>query len=501
MKEELIFEKDGCLNELVTFVLEGEYFAIDMAPVQEIIRVPEMVKVPKSPPSLMGLANLRGTILPIINLRKVFGLPDREVDDSSRVIVINLGQTFGFLVDKVLSVINAEVSDIEDATQVQSIVRSEFLKGVVKTSTYQRMILLLHMERILSSEFSEISLEGKKGYQTSKTKEIYHDEELKAEERQLVSFIVEGEEYAIDIDTIQEIVQIPEHIVRVPKAESSVVGIMNLRNKILPLTSIRKIFHLEEKSLDESSRILVITHQGLFVGIVVDGVKEVLRVPHALIEPVSLLLFKDEERPEITEICKLNEGKRLVFILSVPHLLKNKAMKEALSTMETEKTQEEIHQLEGKDEEEQVVVFKLMDDEYAVPIEAVQEIVRIPEELTCIPKTPNFVEGVMNLRGSVLPVIDLRKRLGLKAAKRDENQRIIVLAIDNVSVGFIVDSVTEVLKIPKNLIFPTPSLSAEQVRLFPKVANFEKEGRIIQFLEPQELLNKEEIKQLCESYE
>lgn len=503
MEEELALksstEEEESIDEYVTFIIEGESFAINMAPVQEIIRVPEMVHVPKSPPSLMGLANLRGSILPIINLRKVFQISDRGIDESSRVIVINLGQTLGFLVDRVLSVINVEESAIEDSSQIQSIVKSEFLKGVIKDSSHERMIMVLDMEKIISSEFTEIIKEAERKYQTSKTQKLSQDEELQAEERQLVSFTVEGEEYAIDIDKIQEIVQIPEHIVKVPNSESSVIGIMNLRDRVLPLTSLRKIFNLDDKAFDESSRIIVLTLQGISVGIVVDSVKEVLRVPHSLIEPVSSMLFKEEEKSEITEICKLNNGKRLVSIISVPNLFKTKAVKEALSSMETQKTLEEIEQIDESEDEEQVVVFNLEDDEYAVPIETVQEIVRIPDELTSIPKTPDFVEGVINLRGSVLPVIDLRKRFELEEKKRDEQQRIMVFVIDGLPVGFIVDSVTEVLKIPKNLIFDTPSLSREQKRLFPKVANLEKEGRIIQLIEPKELLNKKEIEEISES--
>ena len=65
------------------------------------------------------------------------------------------------------------------------------------------------------------------------------------------------------------------------------------------------------------------------------------------------------------------------------------------------------------DDEEQFVVFRLMNEEYGVPIDSVQEIVRVPEELTKVPKTPTFIEGVINLRGIVLPVVDQRRRFGL----------------------------------------------------------------------------------------
>lgn len=489
------------INEYITFIVENEFFAVNMAPVQEIIRVPEMVHVPKSPPSLLGLANLRGQVLPVLDLRRVFGIESREIDEASRVIVINFGQTLGFLVDRVSSVINAEDSQIEDSSQIQSIVRSEYLKGVIKDRDNKRMIMLLDLEKILHSEFERTFIETERFTQSDTfRREISTEEELQLEERQLVSFVVDGEEYAIEIEQIQEIVQIPEHIIKVPNSESSVIGIMNLRSRILPLTSLRKIFNLEDRALDERSRIIVISLNGISIGIVVDSVKEVLRVHQSQIEPAPSMLFKEKDA-EITEICRLQNGKRLVSIISVPNLFKTKAVKEALSSMKEEKAQEFDEETREIDDEEQVVVFKLKGEEYAVSIEAVQEIVRVPEELTHIPKTPSFVEGVINLRGNVLPVIDLRKRFDIEEKERDEQQRIMVFLIDGVSVGFIVDSVTEVLKIPKKLIFDSPKLSHEQAKLFPKVANLEKAGRIIQLVEPKELLKKEEIEEIVQSCE
>ncbi|MCS7215426.1 MAG: chemotaxis protein CheW [Thermodesulfovibrio sp.] len=504
MSEELALEvslqEEEKINEYVTFIIEGEVFAINMSPVQEIIRVPNIVHVPKSPTALMGLANLRGSVLPVIDLREIFGVSKRVVDESSRIIVINLNQTFGILVDKVLSVISVEEFQIEDSSQIQSIVKSEFLKGVIKDSSKQTMIMLIDLEKVIQYEFSEVFKGDELHDQVSTIKRKEETEDLQAEERQLVSFTVEKEEYAIAIEDIQEIVQLPEHIIKVPNAESSVLGIINLRDRVLPLTSLRKIFNLEEKSLDETSRIVVLKLNEFSVGVVVDSVKEVLRIPNSLIEPIPSILFRGEERKEITEICRLNQGKRLVSIISVPNLFKTKAVKDAVSSVQTQNEAQENEQKEI-DEEEQVVVFKLKGEDYAVNIESVQEIVRIPDELTHIPKTPDFVEGVINLRGSVLPVIDLRKRFELEKKQRDEQQRIIVFVIDGLSVGFIVDSVTEVLKIPKKIIFESPALSLEQKKLFPKVANFEKEGRIIQFINPNELLKKEEIEEISQSYE
>ena len=491
-----MIETEILANEFVTFLLEGEVFALNMAPVQEIIRVPEIVKVPKSPPALMGLANLRGKILPIINLRKVFGLPEKDIDEASRVIVIDLGQILGFLVDSVSSVIDVEETKIETSSEIKSIVKSEFLKGVIKDVAQFKMVMILDIEKVIEKEFSQILQDSSKEYEVT-YKEQFKEEETLADERQLVSFTVADEEYAIPIENIQEIVQIPEHITKVPNSEESIIGIMNLRNKVLPLASLRRLFGFSESALTEQNRIVVLSLGELSVGIVVDNVKEVLRVPESLIEPVPSIILKDEKNFEITEICRLNEGRRLVSVISVPNLFKHKDMKEVLSSMEEKKDVEEKKENEETlEEEEQFVIFKLDEQEYAVPIESVQEIVRVPEELTRVPKTPDFVEGVINLRGNVLPVIDLRKKFDLREKQRDEHQRIMVFVIDNLSVGFIVDSVSEVLKIPRSVIQKSPEILAERTKIFPRVANLEKQGRIIQIIEPKELLNKEELKKL-----
>ncbi len=491
-------EIESGTNEFVTFLTAGEVFALNMAPVQEIIRMPEIVKVPKSPPSLMGLGDLRGKVLPVINLRNIFGLSEKEIDESSRVIVVDFGQILGFLVDNVASVIDVEETKIDASSEIKSIVKSEFLRGVIKDIAQFKMVMILDIEKVIEKEFSEIIKSTSKEHIFA-SKETKSDDETITDERQLVSFAVADEEYAIPIENIQEIVQIPEHITKVPNSEQSIIGIMNLRDKILPLASLRRLFGLQEQQVSEESRIVVLSLGNLSVGIIVDSVKEVLRVPESVIEPVPSILFRDEKNSEIADICRLNEGKRLVSIISVSNLFKHKDIKEALDSLMSEQNEEQNKESEEIIEEEQFVIFNLDEQEYAVPIESVQEIVRVPEALTHVPKTPDFVEGVINLRGKVLPVIDLRKRFDIQKKQKDERQRIMVFVIDNVSVGFIVDSVSEVLKIPKSDIQKSPELSSEQTKLFNRVANLEKQGKIRQIVETKELLNMKELKELKEA--
>jgi len=490
-------------RQFVVFLVGEEVFAVEMAPVQEIIRVPVIVRVPLAPPSLEGLANLRGKVLPIVSLRRIFGFAEKDFDDATRAVVIDMGQPLGFVVDRVASVINVEPESIEGVEEIRGTVDSDLLTGILKDAGGFPMVMVLDFGQLITREFAAIaaltkSAAGLTAASTGAPRET--DEDAVSDELQLVSFSVEGQEYAVEIERVQEIVQVPETIVHVPNAPASVLGLMNLRDRLLPLVSLRSLFGLPARALDEKSRIVVISLGAAAVGVVTDSVSEVLRVPKQAVEAMPALLARAGDMGDIGQMCRLEGGKRLVSIIAVDHMFAHTAVKEALKTMVTNNSADserlEASELES-DDEEQVVVFQLADGEFGVAIESVQEIVRVPEELTHVPKAPSFVEGVINLRGSVLPVIDQRKRLGLPPIERNERQRIMVFMLGGVRTGFIVDAVTEVLKIPKSAIEPAPSLSSEQARLLGRVANLEKQKRMIQLIDPAHLIDEVDQFQLA----
>lgn len=115
-----------------------------------------------------------------------------------------------------------------------------------------------------------------------------------------------------------------------------------------------------------------------------------------------------------------------------------------------------------KPKEYQLVVFTLGQEEFGVDISQVREIVRLVQ-ITYLPKAPTFIEGVVNLRGQVLAVIDLSKRLGVVSKERSENTRIIVVEVGENTVGMLVDSVSEVLRLPSDFVEEVPSLVETEV--------------------------------------
>lgn len=146
-------------------------------------------------------------------------------------------------------------------------------------------------------------------------------------------------------------------------------------------------------------------------------------------------------------------------------------------------------------ESEQLVVFRLANEFYGVDIGAVNTIIRM-QEITAIPRTPDFVEGVINLRGSIVPVIDLRKRFGLPIGEITKASRIVVVEAGQQMIGMIVDAVAETLRLPSNAIEPpspvVTSLDTEYLRGVGKL-----EDRMVILLDLEKVLSNSEVESLA----
>jgi len=205
------------------------------------------------------------------------------------------------------------------------------------------------------------------------------------------------------------------------------------------------------------------------------------------------LLNRNEESAEISFICRLENGQRLVSVLEAKSLFSLPSVQAAIQAQENEEEGEaEMREMdEGDDETAQLVVFLLGEQEYGVTIDDIQEITRVPETLDKVPKTAESIEGMVNLRGTVLPVLDMRSRFDMQKMARNDRQRIIVFNLNGTRTGFIVDSVAEVLRLPRDQIEVAPQLSDDQARIMGRVINLKKEQRMIQVLATDELLAEE----------
>ncbi len=145
----------------------------------------------------------------------------------------------------------------------------------------------------------------------------------------------------------------------------------------------------------------------------------------------------------------------------------------------------------------QLIIFRLGNEEFGVEITRVKEIIRM-QEITHVPKAPSFLEGVINLRGKIIPIVDLRTRLGWKPRERDAKTRIIVVESGGHPAGFIVDAVTEVLRIPEKTTELPSTLSTDVNRNFITAIGIV-EDRLILLLDLDKVLSLTEKEQLKET--
>ena len=142
--------------------------------------------------------------------------------------------------------------------------------------------------------------------------------------------------------------------------------------------------------------------------------------------------------------------------------------------------------MSGLDDGIQVVAFKLRDEEYGVSILNVQEI-RNLTDITRVPFSADFIKGVINLRCSVLPVIDLKKRLGLEQTPYTDNTRIVTVTVEEVQVGMLVDAVTEVLTIKTKPVDPKKAVNGKEIaRFLSGIGNMD--GRLVIMLNLEEIV-------------
>jgi purine-binding chemotaxis protein CheW len=148
----------GEVIQFVTFVLKDEVYGINVMQVQEVLRVTEIAPVPGAPSFVLGIINLRGNVVTVIDTRSRFGLPSTELDDSSRIIVIESEkQVVGILVDAVAEVVELQMGEIDAAPNVGNEESSRYIQGV--TTRENSLLILVDLNKLLTDEeWAEFSM-------------------------------------------------------------------------------------------------------------------------------------------------------------------------------------------------------------------------------------------------------------------------------------------------------------------------------------------------------
>jgi purine-binding chemotaxis protein CheW len=282
----------------------------------------------------------------------------------------------------------------------------------------------------------------------------------------------------------------PATLTKVPHTDSAMIGVTALRDRLLPLVSLRVLLGMpRDGSAAGSTRIVVARLGSMTVGLVVDAVTSALRVNSGSIDPVPPVLTRGKGEAQLEGICRVDGGRRLVCLLSTARLLDSQTM--ALIQMQIQQESAVMASAETQnDATEQFLIFRLGEEEYGLPIQAVDEVARRPDALVRLPRAPAFVEGVMNLRGRVIPVISQRKRFAV-TDDGARSRRVVVVTVDGLQAGFAVDDVSEVVRVPAADLLAAPDIEAPGGMVFDRVLT-RPDGRMILLISPRALLDQAE---------
>lgn len=458
MSEAMELNEEGLSErQLVTFHLGNDEFGADIMHVREIIRLTDITKVPHAPAFVEGVCNLRGNILPIIDGRVRLGLPRRQQDESTRVLVVDVrGRATGIVVDRVSEVLRVSADYFEAAPPVIRNIDIDYLDSMVKLDGGKRIIIALDIGKILTVEqLDQLKTEGAAAVaavQENKAKAI------EIEEEQLVTFLLGPEEYAFNIMHVKEIIRV-QQITAVPNVPQYIEGVVSLRDQLLPIINMPVFFNLPNSKATDQSRIIVVDLGKITAGFRVDKVSEVVSVPKSLIEPPPLV-YAGDESAQILGVAKLKQGKRLIMYLNAANLLPVEIVRElaAEAGQERERYQESAKTVD----EEQLVAFRVENEEFAIKITDVQEINRMAE-ITHMPGAPAYVDGLVNLRGNIIPALNLRRRFALPERSRDDATRVIIVDTGSRKTGIVVDAVSEVLRFDRSLVEATPDIVSASI--------------------------------------
>ncbi len=148
-EEEAVIE--GNVIQLVSFLLDDVEYGIDILQVHEIIRIPEVTRLPNTPSYIKGVINLRGSVIPVVDMRERFGLQQGEITDLTRIIVIETGDKLvGLWVDHVYQVVRLPLRNIDPPSDLIEGISEEFIKGIGRL--HNRLVVILNLDSILFSK-------------------------------------------------------------------------------------------------------------------------------------------------------------------------------------------------------------------------------------------------------------------------------------------------------------------------------------------------------------
>ncbi|PXA90442.1 chemotaxis protein CheW [Caulobacter sp. D4A] len=462
-------------HQRLTVRAGGARVAMAADGVAEVIRTPRITRMPHGPPGLLGVTHLRGLVLPVVSLGALLGdeVLEEARAEASRVVVLRRDPPIGLAVEAIEALKSSETDGAE--------------------AGHGRLLLddgdgarWFDLDAALQDRFSAF-----RAVRRAPEREVVARSTAAAAELAFLNFVLAGQDYALALDAVAEVMAVPNGVVALPRTEAVLIGVFELRDEVLPVVSLRALLGLAERDVQAHDRIVVVRIGDRRLALLVDRISVILRASRDAVGPAPSLFNRASGEARIDSVLRLPDGRGLVSILAPERVLSDERVAQLLAETNDQKDTA-MASATSATARERFLVIRLGDETYGLPIAAVDEVVRLPETLTRLPKAPAYVQGVMSLRGRVIPVIDQRKRFAVRGEAAGETRRVVVVTVDGLQAGFAVDAVSRILEVEAGDLMPAPELSGDGDRLFDRAAKVEREEDVILLIDTRALLERAE---------
>lgn len=449
-------KRAGQTQMYASFNLADTELAISVSSLQEVVNYPEKTtSVPLAPAYLTGLFNLRGVVIPIVDVAKLLGLQSTKESSLKKVAIVSSEKVrVGLLFDGTSEILNVREEDVsnfdEEVDGKPSVIRSVLkLNGgdrIIEVIDPASLIKIQNIPEILNQsrhQVAEVSLK-------------------KSKRCQCITFRSGVMEFGLDISAIREIIRVPE-IKRSVLAVDYCIGMVNLRGMIIPILDFQMFLKLEAGDVEmEAKRIVVMKVQNIQVGFLVDSVDSIVTFYEEEVLPIPL--FQQEKMDMMRGMLPQDKAANVIF-LNEEQMLSDKEILAITRGHASLYGKAETNQKESQkraSERKPYISFKL-DYMLSTRLGGIDEIAKVTEELIHPPGYPEYVVGMMNMRGEVVMVIDLRSYYGMKLAEDSLNSRVLVVKGEKGKYGLLVDSVESIDTVDEAQKIKIPMFLAKDV--------------------------------------
>ena len=424
-----------------SFLLNGCEFAVPVSAIQEVVNEPNSYSaVPLAPDYLLGIFNLRGMIIPVVDLMKIFNFPNRQSTGKKKIGIIEHGNhCIGILFDQTCEVFNESNLEKINFSIFAKNNRQKVIEGVFKKSGTEELVQVLNPYELLNLK----NLPQTEDLLSRRVKKVN-----RGKKEQCVSFQVGDSTCALNMECIQEIVKV-ESFDNTVLSNDICIGAIKIRGNTIPIINFELVLGYESNFSKENSNIhnypiIIMRLDEELFGLVVNSVESIISYYQDQLISFPIL---SESKQEIFMGCLKNADDSQTILLDHAQVISNSEVYQITKGHEKickEKRNQQSEEAKGIVEKETYLTFSI-GDQYAVKINEVREVIDHPDKIIHPPNISEKYKGVINLRGEMIPIIDPRELCVFEQNSDVDEYKILIFSHSKNYYGLVVDTVDSIV--------------------------------------------------------